>query len=200
MLDAVRLAEIFRRPETETEEESPAEIVFSLYKNAMYAAAFAILRDEWAAEDAVMDAVAKICASPEKFKGLPERNRRLLVLRVTENAALDRLRKRKRLAARELPLPENENGEELPAAGDPGAEDAYFAGEESFGRLEEAVKRLTRRERTLIQMKYGEGYANREIARELGMTETAVSTGLGRARAKLKKEMLAEKEKHNEKI
>ena len=56
-----------------------------------------------------------------------------------------------------------------------------------------AVARLTEKERTLVSMKYGEGYTNKEIARSLGITETAVSTGLERARTRLRKELTKRK-------
>ena len=198
MLDAVRLEGrlFFARdpsreeaPDPSRDERCAAETVFALYKNAMFRAAFGILRDEEEAEDAVMDAVEKICAAPEEFEGLPERNRKLLVLRTAENAALDRLRKRKRRAAHEIPPPADEEGNGAETPGEVSAEDAYFEAAVGFGDLEAAVARLTEKERTLVAMKYGEGYTNKEIARSLGMTETAVSTGLGRARTRLRCEL-----------
>lgn len=204
MLDALRLEGrlFFARdpsreeaPDPSLDERCAAETVFALYKNAMFRAAFGILRDEEEAEDAVMDAVEKICAAPEEFEGLPERNRKLLVLRTAENAALDRLRKRKRRAAHEIPHPADEegNGAGPPGEGEVSAEDAYFEAAGGFGDLESAVARLTEKERTLVSMKYGEGYTNKEIARSLGMTETAVSTGLERARTRLRKELTKRK-------
>ena len=91
-----------------------AETIFTLYGNAMFRAAYDVLREDWAAEDAVMDALEHICVHEEEFVSLPERNARRLALRVVRNAALDRWRRRNRRAEHELPA-----GKASPAAGRP---------------------------------------------------------------------------------
>ena len=93
--------------------ENPAETIFLAYRNAMFHTARAILGDDWAAEDAVMDALGKICAHTGDFGGLPEKSRRRLAMRITENAALDLRRRRTRRAAREVSAPAERGGEAL---------------------------------------------------------------------------------------
>ena len=186
--------------------ESPAETVFRLYKNAMFSIARDILGDDWSAEDAVMDAVEKLCARPDALDGLDERRRRLLVMRITENAALDRWRKRKRRAAREILAPAD-NGDEdggWPDEATDGltggltdglsAEEAYFLAED-FGSLEEAVAGLPEKYRDPVRLRYGEGLTNGECAEALGIAASTVSTRLERARAMLRKWIDAQKTK-----
>lgn len=185
------------RDDAADKEENPAETIFRAYRNAMFYTARDILGDDWAAEDAVMDALEKICAHPEAFDGLPEVRRRRLVMRITENAALDRRRQRTRRAAREVLGPPDEGGSEdgsdLPE-GDwldgmsdgVSAEDAYFLAEE-FGSLAEAVQGLPAKYREAVRLRYGEGCTNAEIARLYGISESTVSTRLERARTMLRR-------------
>ncbi|MBR4185762.1 MAG: sigma-70 family RNA polymerase sigma factor [Clostridia bacterium] len=190
--------------------ENPAETIFLAYRNAMFHTARAILGDDWAAEDAVMDALGKICAHTGDFGGLPEKSRRRLAMRITENAALDLRRRRTRRAAREVSAPAERGGEALSddsalPEGDwldgltdgVSAEDAYFLAED-FGSLAEAVEGLPAKYRDAVRLRYGEGCSNAEIARLYGIPESTVSTRLDRARALLRKWLEAEKAKAEE--
>ncbi len=186
-----------------------AEDIFLRYGNAMFRAAYDILRDDGQAEDAVMDALEKICAAPEYFRGPDEKRRKLLVLRTVDNAALDRYRKKKRRMAREIPLPDQ--SDPSPAGGPPeasgengfrpadgeSAEEAYFTREEllscDFGTLERAVRQLPEKYRALILLRYGEEYGNREISAMLGIPESTVATRLARARDMLKRKIREER-------
>ena len=183
------------RPEEEI-GPLPAEIVFRKWKNAMFRAAFGILGDDGQAEDAVMDALEKICANPERFRipapGTDDSRLKLLVMRTVENAALDRYRKRKRRLRRESPLPSGEEDREgEPEENSESAEEVFFADEErnGFGTLEEAVRALPEKYRTLLALRYGEEYGNREIAAMLGIPESTVATWLARAREALKRKI-----------
>ena len=183
------------------EDENPAEAIFRAYQNAMFHTARDILGDDWAAEDAVMDALEKICAHPGAFDGLPERRRRRLAMRITENAALDRRRRQMRRAALEVLAPasadrekdglsdgsDRPDGEWTNSVSDGiSAEDAYFLAEE-FGTLAEAVNGLPAKYRDMVRLRYGEGFANAEIARLYGIPESTVSTRLERARSMLRR-------------
>ena len=119
-------------------------------------------------------------------------------MRITENAALDRWRKRKRRAAREILAPAD-NGDEdddwLDEATDNlSAEEAYFLAED-FGSLEEAVAGLPEKYRDPVRLRYGEGLTNAECAEALGIAASTVSTRLERARAMLRKWIDAQKTK-----
>ncbi|MBQ3816408.1 MAG: sigma-70 family RNA polymerase sigma factor, partial [Clostridia bacterium] len=136
------------RDDAADDGENPAEAIYTAYKNAMFHTARDILGDDWSAEDAVMDAIEKICAHPGGFEGLDERQRRRLVMWITENAAIDRWRRRTRRAKREVLAPaDGQDDPDLEAEWPDGlssgesAEDAYFLAED-FGSLEEAVRGL----------------------------------------------------------
>ena len=191
----------------ESPAENPAESIFRTCRNAMFHTARAILGDDWAAEDAVMEALEKICAHAGDFDGLSERRRRLLAMRITENAALDLWRRRTRRAVREVSAPAERDGggqsdDSAPPEGDwidgmsdgVSAEDAYFLAE-GFGSLAEAVEGLPAKYRDVVRLRYGEGCANAEIARLYGIPESTVSTRLDRARAMLRKWLESEKER-----
>ena len=199
-------AEFFRRnrnaaepelgAESRAEAENPAETIFRLYGNAMFAAARRILSNDTEAEDAVMDALEKICARREYFADLcgDERRLKLTVMRTAENAALDRWRKRKRLREREV-LPEA--GEDGAAAEPEGfsdsAEEEYLTREEweecDFGSLSRAVNALPPNYREVLLLRYGEEYGTGEIARMLGIPESTAASRLMRARNMLRKKL-----------
>lgn len=181
------------RDDAADDGENPAEAIYTAYKNAMFHTARDILGDDWSAEDAVMDALEKICAHPGGFEGLDERQRRRLVMRITENAAIDRWRRRTRRAKREVLAPaDGQDDPDLEGEWPDGlssgesAEDAYFLAED-FGSLEEAVRGLPAQYREAVRLRYGEEIENREIARMLGIPVSTVSTRLERARAMLRK-------------
>ena len=181
------------RDDAADDGENPAEAIYTAYKNAMFHTARDILGDDWSAEDAVMDALEKICAHPGGFEGLDERQRRRLVMRITENAAIDRWRRRTRRAKREVLAPaDGQDDPDLEGEWPDGlssgesAEDAYFLAED-FGSLAEAVQGLPAKYREAVRLRYGEEIENREIARMLGIPVSTVSTRLERARAMLRK-------------
>ena len=169
------------RADREDAAQSPpriAETIFARYGDAMFRAAHNILREDWAAEDAVMDALEHICAHEEEFAALPEQNARRLALRVVRNAAVDCWRRRNRREEHEIPASEEVleilDGEPAPADGD-------------FGSLEEAVAALPDVCREAVRLRYGDGFTNREIARMLEIPESTVATRLARARELLKR-------------
>ena len=164
-----------------------AEEIFSQYQNAMYGIAFSVLGDRWQAEDAVMDALTKICANIGRFQDLEESSVRLLVLRYTKNAALDRRRRENRIRAHEQ-LDEDELEENaVPAVG---AEEEYLTREEmngrDFGILNALVGRLDPKYRTVLELRYGEGLSYEEIAQALGISESTAASRISRAKIRLR--------------
>ena len=186
--------------ERDVESVSAAEKIFCLYGNAMFQLARRILADDGEAEDAVMDALEKICARPAYFADLcgDERRLRLTVMRTVENAALDRWRRRKRQRAREIlpSLPDGSGREEIPEPADESADSAeeeFLTREEAescgFGSLSRAVETLPPKYREILLLKYGEEYGNREIAELLGIPESTAASRLMRARNLLRKKL-----------
>ena len=181
---------VWRRADTEEEDGTgapwTAEEIFSRYKNAMFGVAVTVLGDEWEAEDAVMDALAKICANIGRFADLPESSVRLLVMRYVKNAAYDRRKRENRIRAHESPEEDAEENAVVAA----GAEEEYLTREEltgrDFGILNACVGRLGEKYRTILELRYGEGYSLRETARMLGISESTAATRVSRAKILLR--------------
>lgn len=200
MLEAVLRRRIRDPGEDEASEpdrtDNPAEEIFRLYGNAMFRTARKILPDDGEAEDAVMDALEKICARPDYFRALrgDERGLKLTVMRTVENAALDRWRKRKRIREREvLPADTEDSGSFAEEGVSDSAEEDYFTREEwertDFGSLSRAVNALPEKYREILLLKYGEEYGNGEIAAMLGIPESTAASRLMRARNMLRKNL-----------
>ncbi len=102
---------------------------------------------------------------------------------VCRNAALDRLRRRKR--RREEPLPET-------MAGGPGPEELLLERERAEA-LRKALLTLSDRERRLFYRKYYYLQPTAQLAAELGLTERAVEGKLYRIRKKLQKQLGGER-------
>lgn len=204
MLEAVLRKRIGDPGDDEASEpertENPAEEIFRLWGNAMFGAARKILADDGEAEDAVMDALEKICAREDYFGSLrgDERRLKLTVMRTVENAALDRWRKRKRLWEREV-LPDDTEDDGIPTAegASDSAEEDYFTREEwescDFGSLSRAVDALPEMYREILLLRYGEEYGTGEIAAMLGIPESTAASRLMRARNMLRKNLRKER-------
>jgi len=174
----------------DTEDQiKTAEDIFENYKNAMFQAAYRILVNTDDAEEAVGDAIVKICRHIDNFITVPENERRLLVRKYTERTAIDKWRDRKRRSAESL---DDYIFNTTDNTGDVfGAEvEIVFAGEE-FGDLQEYVKKLPQKYRDILILKFVNELKNKEIAGLMHIPESTVSTHISRAKQLLKK-MLSE--------
>jgi RNA polymerase sigma-70 factor (ECF subfamily) len=95
---------------------------------------------------------------------------------IARNAALDELRRRRRLAALVT------DPEDAAAEAEDGAEVALRR-----TAVKQALGRLPARDRELIALKFHAGLRNGEIARVLGVSETAAGTLLHRTMEKLRR-------------
>ncbi|MGI8507230.1 MAG: RNA polymerase sigma factor [Solirubrobacteraceae bacterium] len=95
---------------------------------------------------------------------------------IARNAALDELRRRKRVAALVI------DPEDASATVPDGAEVALRR-----TAVREALARLPAREREIVALKFHAGLANAELARVLGVSESAAGTMLYRTMEKLRK-------------
>jgi RNA polymerase sigma-70 factor (ECF subfamily) len=153
----------------------------ALYRSArddIYAYVATLLRDPAAAEDVTALAFERAYRRRRTF----DRRRgeeRAWLFGIARNAALDELRRRKRVA-RLVVDPEAE------------AEAGPLADDDADGVLRRTAVRtalagLNGRERELIALKFHAGLSNGEIARVLGVSESNAGTMLHRAIEKLRK-------------
>jgi RNA polymerase sigma-70 factor (ECF subfamily) len=159
---------------TETRTRPAADQIEALYRSTrddVFAYATTLLRDRAAAEEVTAVAFERALSRQWTF----DRRRgeaRAWLFGIVRNAALDELRRRRRLAAL-VADPVAEEGDE-PADDD---------GELTLRRtaVAAALAGLSPRERELIALKFHAGLSNREIARVLGTSESNAGTLLHRA-------------------
>jgi RNA polymerase sigma-70 factor, ECF subfamily len=151
----------------------------SLYRSSrddVYAYVATLLRDRATAEDVTALAFERAYRRRRTF----DRRRgeeRAWLFGIARNAALDELRRRRRVAT---------------MAADPEDVEAVAVEDQADASLrrtvvQRAVAELAPRERELVALKFHGGLANGEIARVLGLTESNVGTQLYRTMEKLRR-------------
>lgn len=157
-----------------------SELAFDrLYRDSrddVFAYVAGLLRDRSAAEDVTAQAFERAYRKRRSFD--PRRgNGRAWVFGIARNAALDELRRRRRLTD---------------LAADPEDVDAaepHELAESAVRRtaLREAMRGLDPRERELVALKFFAGLSNAEIASVVGISESNAGTRLHRTLAKLRR-------------
>jgi RNA polymerase sigma-70 factor (ECF subfamily) len=152
------------------------EELYRSSRDDVYAYVFTLLRERAAAEDVTAQAFERAYRRRRTF----DRRRgeeRAWLFGIARNAALDELRRRRRHASL-LTEPEDVDR----AAVDEGLEVALRR-----TTVREALSRLPAREREVVALKFHAGLSNGELARVLGIGESAAGTMLYRAMEKLRK-------------
>jgi RNA polymerase sigma-70 factor (ECF subfamily) len=152
------------------------EALYRSCRDDVYAYVATVLRDRAAAEDVTALAFERAYRRRRTF----DRRRgeeRAWLFGIARNAALDELRRRRRLAAL-LADPEDEE-----------ARDAEDSADVALRRtaLHAALRSLPGRERELIALKFHAGLTNAELAKVLGVSESNAGTMLHRTIQKLRK-------------
>jgi RNA polymerase sigma-70 factor (ECF subfamily) len=151
------------------------EELYRSSRDDLYAYVRTMLRDDAAAEDITALAFERAYRRRRTF----DRRRgeeRAWLFGIARNAALDELRRRKRLAT----LITEPTGEE--PAPDDGAEVALRR-----TAVRTALAGMSTRDRELIALKFHAGLSNTEIARVIGVSESNAGTMLHRTISKLRK-------------
>ncbi len=151
------------------------ETVYRQHRRGLFALALSITRRPAAAEDAVHDAVVRLCHGSHRIAGDPVP----YVYAAVRNAAIDRLRRAQRPTPRELSM---FNG----APPDPAAA-AIDA--EQRDRLQRAVEALPDEQRQVVVMKTYAGLTFQQAAEVLGEPVNTVSSRYYRALERLKQAM-----------
>ncbi|MBQ8187705.1 MAG: sigma-70 family RNA polymerase sigma factor [Clostridia bacterium] len=160
------------------EKKRPAELVWECAKGLMYKTALDVLKNRADAEDAVMDAMAKIVKHERKFSGLECNNMRALAVIYTRNTAIDLYN---RNAKQPYPVDEiRTDGEEAPSP------EEEVVGNDAAARLLKTIEAMppSYRDVLLLAGKFGMGIS--EIAEILHLENGTVRTRLSRARAILR--------------
>lgn len=147
------------------------EELVSSHSTALFRAALSVTGSREDAEDAVQEAYLKFLEKCPKLDG--QGREKAWLMRVCVNAALDRLREKKR----------HPTGELL---------DVYPAPDGETRELLESIGRLPAPERAAIHLFYYEGYSTDEIAKILRCRPGTARSTLSRARERLRRELKGE--------
>ncbi len=150
--------------------------IYEQYHEQMERVALRILREQHDAEDTVQNAFLQIIRHFEKTFEIPGEELPFWIISIVKNEALMILRTRRKTA----PL-EEWNGFEKSADDVSG-----------YNELVELFRNLPETYRAVLEMKILIGYTDKEIAKRLDISETAVSSRASRGRKLLRK--LLEKE------
>jgi RNA polymerase sigma factor (sigma-70 family) len=154
------------------------EDLYRSSRDDVYAYVATLLRDRATAEDVTALAFERAYRRRRSF----DRRRgeeRAWLFGIARNAALDELRRRRRLAHLSAD----------PAASEETEAAALDGAEVTLRRtaVRSALAKLSAREREIVALKFHAGLSNVEIARVLGMTESNAGTFLYRTLEKLRK-------------
>jgi RNA polymerase sigma factor (sigma-70 family) len=154
------------------------ELLYRSSRDDIFAYVATLLGDRAAAEDITALAFERAYRRRMTF----DRRRgeeRAWLFGIARNAALDELRRRKRLASLTV---DPEDVSESGSGADEGAEVALRR-----TAVRAALAELAPRDREVIALKFHAGLSNTELAKVLGVSETAAGTLLYRAMEKLRK-------------
>lgn len=151
-------------------------LLYQQYHVRMEKIALHILSEQKDAEDAVQNAFMQIIRHFEKIHEIPCEELPFWLISIVKNEAVMIQREKNRT----VPL------EDWDSFADTASDTT------DYPALVELFKRLPETYRAVLEMKMLLGYSDKEIARHLGITETAVSTRASRGRSLLRR--LAEKE------
>ncbi len=169
-------------------DDAAFEEMVRRYGGAMLAVTRRFLPDEHEARDALQDAFISVFRSIDKFHG--EAKLRTWLHRIAVNAALMRLRKRKRRGevSIEALLPQfKDDGHALePAAAWDASPDEVAETSEKRERVLSAIQRLPDNYRNVLLLRDIEELDTREAAETLGIEPGAVKVRLHRARQALR--------------
>lgn len=142
-----------------------------LYHQTVYRAAVSLVHNTAEADDIVQETFVKLFNSNKSFNS--DEHCKAWLIRTAINLSKDLLRSFRYIRTEEL-------SETIPAESRDERE------------LAEALAELPSKYRLVIHLHYFEGYSSAEIAEILGISTTAVTTRLARARERLKSFMTAE--------
>ena len=152
------------------EDRLKFEKVYIAYRGLMFHVAAQILENEQDAEDAVHDAFVSIAKSISKISDLESPKTKAYVVTIVESRAIDLYRKNKRNQS--VPLDEELEGVPVEYHGDNG--------------LARCMAKLPARYREFLLLKYAQGFENRELARQFGLSMDALYKLDQRAKARLR--------------
>ncbi len=165
------------------------EALYNDYGDRMYRAAYKLLENRQDAEDAVQDTFIKICENIDRFLPLSGEELTLLIIVCVRNTARDLLRKRAVALRHTVDEPTDRDGDIIPhSIPDPDGDVLdKVVHDETVRQTAALIDSLPEAQRDVIILKYRYDMREKEIASLLGISETAVSSRVLRAKERIKK-------------
>ena len=166
------------------------DLFASLYydhSSALYRIIFKKVQNKEDSEDILQDTYRKVYQNIRRFRDLDEESTIKLLVIYAKNTAMDFLRKKGK-ESYDISL---KNDEETAAdiADISALPEEIFIKKERTEKLAEYIDSLTENQRHAILLKYKYEMSNKEIAKIMCISQTAVSSLLDRARNSLRKKM-----------
>ena len=167
-------------------DESAFRALFDAHGGRVYGLAYRYMRNQSDAEDVLQETFIRAFHALDTYDSAKTAGFGLWINRIGINCSIDALRRGKRRSADPL---EGEVMNTL-AAHDPEDDPERVArSREIRRRVDQALDRLSPRQRMIFTMRHDLGYTTREIAQSVGTTEGSVKKHLFRAVDALKKRL-----------
>ncbi len=163
-------------------DSTSLNVIFEQHQRRILGAAYRITGNVSDAED-VLQTVFLRLARRDGGPG-PSETLGPYLHRAAVNAALDMIRSRRR--ARAVPLDDGENDRHQDPS--PGPEQRRTS-QEVLELVRSALKNISQRAAEMFTLRYLEGYTNKDIARMMSTSQTAVGVTLHRARGQLRESL-----------
>ncbi len=155
------------------EDRTKFERIYYSYEKLMFYTAGKMLTVQEDKEDAVYQAFVKIIEIIKKIKLVDSPETKALIVKITEQRAIDILRKNQKT----VPI-----GEDISLYAD---ENEPQAG----SNLVDALEKMNPRYKNIIMLRYDQGFSVKEIAKLFNMKETSVQKVIWRAKESLRRYM-----------
>lgn len=152
----------------------------SLYKDyadKFYAAAYAILQNREDAEDAVGETFVRLIENRSAFLDIPEKKRAAYAKTILKNISLDMVRKRKNHASAELTDDISFDGISI---------EEKAEGKDSYSMLMDCINSMSDSLRQALYLRINYDYSTKQIAKALGISDTAARKRLSDAQKQIK--------------
>ncbi len=163
------------------------ETLYRNHRRLMYAAAWEFTHDPAAADDIVSDACIALMQRMDVIRPLEEKPLLTYIAVTVRNTARNHLKKQRRISKYVI----RSDADALNQAADQTDLEKRIVLDEELDAVWEAIQQLPGQEQLVMQMKFDFELSDAEIARQLGLSPSSVSTYISRARRHLKKILYA---------
>ncbi len=157
--------------------EAALRALYEQYADRFYAASYAILQNSEDAEDAVGETFLRLIENRDAFLQIPEEKRAAYAKKILKNISLDMIRKRKTHAVSELTDDIAFDGISIEEKAE--GEAAYNALLDCIGSMSDSLRRA-------LYLRISYGFSTKQIARALGISDTAARKRLSDAQKQIR--------------